>query len=258
MKPSYPYLGLFLFLCLSFYACSQDSLKKPEPLFIRQHQHVLGSATLTINETVYSTSHPLQFIQLHHNELTADEVTRTISEEMGINYLQITNGEKRLVEFKLNGRNHLFDPNRIFSTEGIVRSLKLHSDFSEEAFVGIRSLRDSLLNLLDKKKTIVAVHNNTDGEFTLADYLKNKTGQVHQNTLHDADDFFITTDSLLFTKLKAKDFNVVLEWSNRLQDDGSLSIYCSRNNIAYVNVEAEHGHKKEQEVMLRTLIEILK
>ena len=227
---------------------------------MRQHQYPLGSTTVvvTIKETVYSSSFPFQIIQLHHDEMTADEVTRLVSEEKGINYLQIINGEKRLVEFKTNSKNHRFDPNRMFSTVGIVNSLKLHSQYTEIGFSSIAAFRDSLLNLLDKNKAIIAVHNNTDGEFTMADYQKNNTGQVHQNPVHDPDDFFITTDSLLFDKLREGGFNVVLEWSDRLKDDGSLSIYCSRNHISYVNVEAEHGHKREQEQMLRTLIEILR
>ena len=224
---------------------------------VKQHSHSLGTTELSIIQTSYQPSPAVQFIQLHHNEVTAEEVTKLISKEMGINYLQIINGEKRLVDFEINAKKHRFDPNRMFSKEGIVESLKSHSQYSEEGFQSVSSFRNFLLTLLDKGMTIVAVHNNTDSNFALADYLVKKTGLVHQNPAHDPDDFFITTDSLLFIKLKKKGFNAVLEYSNRLKDDGSLSIYCSRNGIPYVNVEAEHGHKDQQERMLRTLVEIL-
>ncbi|RYZ29895.1 MAG: hypothetical protein EOO10_04720 [Chitinophagaceae bacterium] len=257
MKNSYPYLGLFVSLCLSLCACSQNSTQKPEPV-VKEHSHTLGTTTIGIRQTTYPTTFPIQFVQLHHNELTADAATRTVSEEMGIDYLQIRNNEKRLVDFTLNGKPYRFDPNRMFSKEGIVNSMKLHSRYSEDGFVNISSFRDFILTLLERKKTIVAVHNNTDGDFTIANYKKSKTGLVHQNVSHDPDDFFITTDSLLFTKLKEKDFNVVWENGHLLEDDGSLSIYCSRNEIVYVNVEAEHGHQEQQERMLRTLIEILR
>lgn len=257
MKNSRPYFSLFVFLCLSFCACSQDSAKKPEPI-ISEQSHTLGATTIGILHTTYLSSPPIQFVQLHHNELTADEATRTVSEEMGIDYLQIRNGEKRLIEFLLNGEQYRFDPNRMFSKTGIAKSMKLHGRYSEDGLAAVSLFSDFVLTQFDRKKTIVAVHNNTDGDFTVASYQKNKKGLVHQNVLHDPDDFFITTDSLLFTKLKEKDFNVVLEYSHLLNDDGSLSIYCSRNEIAYVNVEAEHGHKEQQEKMLRTLIEILK
>jgi hypothetical protein len=189
LKNSHPYFSLFVFLSLSFCACSQDSARTPIAL-VKQHKHALGTTTLSVNETVYTNSPPIQFIQLHHNELTADEVTRTVSEEIGINYLQIKNGEKRLIDFSINGKMHRFDPNRMFSTEGIVKSLKLHRQYSKEGFTSVSSFRDFLLNFFDRNKTIVAVHNNSDGSFALADYVKNKTGQVHQNILHDPDNFY--------------------------------------------------------------------
>lgn len=257
MKHKHPYFSVFLFLSFSLGACSQDSAKTPVAVVI-QHSYTLGSTLLTVNHTTYRSSSPIKLVQLHHNELTADSVTQTISEEMGIDYLQIINGEKRLIDFATEGKNHRFDPNRMFSTEGIVNSLQLHSQYSEAGFQSIASFRNSLLNLLGSNSTIIAVHNNTDGAFALADYMKNNTGQVHQNTTLDPDDFFITTDSLLFSRLKERDFNVVLEYSERLIDDGSLSIYCSRNKIPYVNVEAQHGHREEQAKMLRTLTELLK
>jgi hypothetical protein len=255
LKHSLSYLILFLFLCSSVCACSQDTASAPQ---IKQHVYKLGTKELAITETNYQISPPVQFLQLHHNESTAEEVTKKISHEMGINFLQIMNGEKRLVDFTLQGKKYRFDPNRMFSTEGIVASLKIHSQYSEAGFQTIASFRDFLLLLLPPKNTIVAVHNNSDGNFSLIDYQKNKTGLVHLNPLHDPDDFFITTDSLLFNKLREKNYNAVLEYSTQLKDDGSLSIYCSRNRVSYVNVEAEHGHKDQQEEMLRALIEILK
>lgn len=257
MKHSPIYFSLFIFLLsFSLCACSQDSAK-PVPQ-VHQHQFVLGTTTLPVKETRYTTKIPIRLIQLHSNETTAGEVTTAISEELGIDYLQIINEGKRLVDFQTKRQSYRFDPNRIFSKEGITASLKLHGQYSDEAFKAVSFLRDSLLQLLDKDKTIVAVHNNTDGNFSLFDYQKNGTGVVHQNSLHDADDFFITNDSTIFRRLKEKHFNVVLEYAGKLKDDGSLSIYCSRNNIRYVNVEAEHGHAKEQAEMLRTLIQILK
>jgi hypothetical protein len=225
---------------------------------VRQHQFVLGASTISVTETSYRTAIPIQLLQLHSNETTAGEVATKISAEEGILYLQIVNGENRLVDFTLHNQNFRFDPNRIFSTAGIVATLELHSQYNEPGFQSVASFRDSLLHLMGRQATIIAVHNNTDGNFSLADYQHNNTGLVHQNLTQDADDFFITTDAALFNALKEKDFNVVLEYSDQLKDDGSLSIYCSRHSIPYVNIEAEHGHKEEQEKMLRTLIEILK
>lgn len=247
---------VFVFLAgCSLYACAQE--QKPVGQ-VRQHQHTFGSAVVVVRETSYATGIPVQFLQLHSNETTANDVATSVSEELGIDYLQILNGNKRLIEFNLESNQYRFDPNRIFSTPGIVASLQRHSRYTDKAFQTIFSFRDFLLGLIDSRKTIVALHNNTDGDFSLAEYQKNETGLVHSNTLHDPDDFFITTDSVIFRLLKEKGFNVVLEFREKLKDDGSLSIYSSLNKLRYVNIEAEHGHQKEQDEMLRVLIRILR
>lgn len=237
-------------------ACSQDTTKPVGK--VQYHQYRFDTTSLVIKQTSYSTSIPIQFLQLHSNETTAGEAAGFVSEEIGIDFLQIINNQKRLVEFETDKEQFRFDPNRMFSTEGIVASLHLHSQYSEKAFQLTYRFREFLLGLVDLRKTIVAVHNNTDGGFSILDYKKNGTGLVHQNNSHDLDDFFITTDSTYFEKIKERGFNVVLEYSDKLKDDGSLSIYCSRNRIPYINVEAEHGHRQEQLIMLQALFQILK
>jgi hypothetical protein len=256
LKLNQPYLvSLLFFFSFSFCACSQDSTKPVGST--QQHQYSFGEKKLTVTETTYTTNLPIQFLQLHSNEITAGEVTGKVSAELGINFLQIENNNQRLIGFDLHNKKYRFDPNRIFSTQGIVASLKKLSQYSEDAFQAVFYFREFLLGLIDRDKTIVAVHNNTDGNFSLADYQENETGLVHQNLALDPDDFFITTDSLIFGRIKEANYNVVLEYRDALVDDGSLSIYSSRNNLHYVNVEAQHGHAKEQEEMLRALVKIL-
>jgi hypothetical protein len=242
-------------LSVSLCACTQsDNIKTT-----RHTAFSFGSSTITVKETSYPAGVPVLFLHLHSNETTADELARIISETEGIDYLQILNEGERFIEFEMaNQKKYSFDPNRMFSREGIIASLKPESIDAGEPFKAVNDFRGFLLNLLDLNRTIVAVHNNTDGGFSLAEYSNNGTGLVHQNPLQDPDDFFITTDSTLFQQIKEKGFNVVYEYSEKLKDDGSLSIYCSRNKISYVNVEAEHGHNKEQAEMLQVLIEILK
>jgi hypothetical protein len=163
-------LSVFLF-SYSLCACSQD-LTKPVGR-VQQHQYAFGSTKLFVKETRYTTGIPIQFLQLHSNETTASDVATTISEEYGIDYLQIRNGDKRLIEFTLETDQYRFDPNRVFSTPGIVASLQRHSKYTEEAFQTVFYFRDFLLGLIDGKKTIVALHNNTDGDFSLAEYEEN-------------------------------------------------------------------------------------
>jgi hypothetical protein len=42
-----------------------------------------------------------------------------------------------------------------------------------------------------------------------------------------------------------------------MEEDGSLSLYCSRQGIRYINVEAQHGHRQEQQAMLDAVRQIL-
>jgi len=246
----------FIAFLFSLSSCAQDSARSPKAI-VREYPILLGTSEVRLRKTTYSTDFPFCFVQLHSNEATADHVTKMISEESGIEYLQIRNGTERMIGFRLGNKQFRFDPNRIFSTKGIVETLKLHSTYTENAFLAVRRFRDSLLNHLDQTKTIIAVHNNTEADFSLTHYLESRTGQVYKNPLQDEDDFFITTDSVLFNQLKEKNFNVVLEDGAKINDDGSLSVYCSQKGIPYINVEAEHGHLEEQERMLRALLQVL-
>ena len=258
MKHKTPYTTLVTFLCFTTFlsACSQNTAKLTPA--VQQHQYLLGSTPVTISQIRYSNALPIQFLHLHHDETTAGDVAKQFSDDLGIDYIQLLNGGNRLIEFKISGTSYRVDPNRMFTKNGIVANLKLHSRYNDEAFQAVYRFQQKIITLLDTTKTIIALHNNRDEEFTLADYMLNATDLVHRNPSLDPDDFFITTDSTIFIRLKEKDFNVALERGAELKDDGSLSIYCSRLGIRYVNVEAEHGHAKEQAAMLQALIEILK
>ncbi|HUC80314.1 MAG TPA: hypothetical protein VMR70_05325 [Flavisolibacter sp.] len=258
MKANPSYFWTFLFLLpFSLVACSQSSDTTQPVGTTQQHQFSFGEKKLTVTGTTYATGIPVQFLLLHSNETTAAEVAGKVSAELGIDFLRIENNNQRLIDFELQKTAFRFDPNRIFSTEGIVASLQKLSQYAESAFQTIFYFREFLLGLVNREKVIVAVHNNTDGAFSLLDYQKDETGLIHQNPALDPDDFFITTDSLIFSRLKEANFNVALEYRDALADDGSLSIYSSRNNLHYVNVEAEHGHAKQQEEMLRALVKLL-
>jgi hypothetical protein len=73
----------------------------------------------------------------------------------------------------------------------------------------------------------------------------------------DADDFVLTTDEKIFNHLKSKNINAVLQSHKVTTDDGSLSIYCSKKKIPYINIEAQHGHTAEQLRMLNALTSII-
>jgi D-alanyl-D-alanine dipeptidase len=51
--------------------------------------------------------------------------------------------------------------------------------------------------------------------------------------------------------------NVVLQDNRQVTDDGSLSVYCGKWGIPYVNVEAQHEHLEQQLQMLKVLLRII-
>ena len=51
--------------------------------------------------------------------------------------------------------------------------------------------------------------------------------------------------------------NVILQDNEACVNDGSLSVHCGKNNIPYINVEAQKGHLSEQIDLIRIVIDIL-
>jgi hypothetical protein len=75
--------------------------------------------------------------------------------------------------------------------------------------------------------------------------------------LQDPDDFFLTTDSLLFHRLAAKKYNAILQHNQRAKQDGSLSVYFGRKKIRYLNCETQHGKAGQFKEMMETAIQCL-
>lgn len=246
---------LFFTCTLYLAACSQQERADPVPQ-LKEHAVVVGLSTVAVQKIIYTTSSPFLFVHLHSNETTAAEVAQAISAKRGIPFVQIRNGKERLIPFRLASDAYRFDPNRMFSDSGIRNTLSLYNHSTDAAFSAVRVFRDTVLALLDTGKIIVALHNNTNERFSILSY-REKDMPVHINSQKDPDDFFLTNDGEIFNRLRSLDYNVVLEDAAKVEDDGSLSLYCSRQNIRYVNVETEHGHRQEQMQMVEVLLQLL-
>ncbi|HEY1023495.1 MAG TPA: hypothetical protein VGE06_14340 [Flavisolibacter sp.] len=250
--------AIILFFTCTFYlsACSQQEAADPVPQ-VTDYVLPLGHSTVTVQKTSFTTNSPFLFVHLHSNETTAAAVAQAVSAKKGIPFVQIRNGNERLLSFRLAAEAYRFDPNRMFSGGGIRNTLSLYNKSTEAALSAVRSFSDTVLALLDTGKIIVALHNNTNERFSILTY-QERNLPVHINSSHDPDDFFLTNDEEIFTRLRSQNFNVALEDVSKVEDDGSLSLYCSRQNIRYVNVEAEHGHLQEQASMLAALLQLLR
>lgn len=236
-----------------------DSTYKPQ---VKEHKFKLGNDTLSIFTSDYEPELSIAFISLHSNETTGIRAADTFLQTTCGYLVQLENNEQRNVKFTHYKKVYEFDPNRIFSKEGIIASLKLHKSYNAVVVPHIQRLASSLINKWKNATTYIAVHNNTDSNYSILSYLKGGSSfkdakAVHRNKEMDIDDFFFTTDIKIFRKLKERNFNVILQDNKLAKDDGSLSIYYGRRGQRYVNVEAEHGHFEVQLEMLNVLWQVI-
>jgi hypothetical protein len=227
-------------------------------------QYKLGDKTVKI--LISKTSkRPAKFIyfNMHDNENTAVEATKEIIKKYGGTLIELQNDGKRLINFSLKDERFTIDPNRIFTGEGIVKTLKNNGEYSTEAEKETNRFAGNLKNFLKNAQLVIAVHNNSNENYSIKSYEASGEYDTDAKLVNlepemDVDDFFFVTDDNLFRKLKAKNQNVALQDNSYMTDDGSLSVYCGKNKIPYINVESEQGHLLEQIKMLEILQKLIK
>ena len=208
----------------------------------------------------------IRFIHVHENEKTAVQVAYNMLDKYGKGCFSTwKTQDDRYVSFTMGSGNYKFDPNRIFSEKGRRETLDSNGDYSQEAADAVAVVAELFeKNYVDSNRLVVAMHNNTnDGGLTIRSYAKGgdyskDAKKVYINKTRDVDDFFITTDERIYDFLKKKKFNIMLQDNANANDDGSLSIYAAAKGIAYLNVEAEHGHLQQQTEMMRMVFEMIR
>lgn len=219
----------------------------------------LGNTQVNLVIKNYKNPDTLIFISLHDDENTAVQAMDSILQTSNYCFVQIAAQGTREIAFTLNNKIYKFDPNRMFTSEGLKKNLKNYGNYSQEAEMEIEKLKNSILTLIKPYKTVIALHNNRIG-YDITYY--RKTGKfaadaenIYENTQLSPHDFFFVTDTNVFTDLKAKNQNVVLQRLSNLPDDGSLSVYCSKNQQNYINIEAFNNHKNEQYNMILKVLD---
>lgn len=204
------------------------------------------------------------FLSVHGNERTSIKSTLAFIASNGGYFVELTAQNRREIRFDLEGNEYAFDPNRIFSDVGIEATLRRYGRYSENAHQEVANFVESLLKVVIQSGllTVVTVHNNTNSRYSIRSYLKGGSEEknaedVHVNNDLDPDDFFYVITGKQFNFFKDKGYNVVLQSRSTVVDDGSLSVFCGVKGIDYINVEAEHGHLKEQGRMLEVVSEFL-
>lgn len=250
----------FFLLLIHLPGCGQDStLRQPT---VSAHQYPVGNRRLQVTVSRYDSAAFPVFVHLHHNEQTANKAAHYLLQRTGGVFVSIQNKKERLITFKRKGQKFVFDPNRMFTSYGIAQSLKLNATFDSSAAQEIDSFAHFFLKLIPETPVLIALHNNTNENYSIYTYQTDSstTGDaaaLHINKDMDADDFIFTTDSLLFAAIKEKNLNVVLQNNEAVTDDGSLSVYWARQGKRYVNIETEHGHKQQQVELICAVLEAL-
>lgn len=190
------------------------------------------------------------FVHLHQNEKTALKAAQTVVQKDGGSLITLIHAGGRTIVFYLDDKRYEFDPNRIFTTAGIQKTLSEYSTYDPRAAIEVNKLADKIKALLPADK-IIAVHNNAS--YSMLDYypghnLAKEAHSLHINTNHFYRNFFLVTQKDDYLRLKRQNFNSVWQASNPV-DDGSLSVFLAKQS--YVNVEAGYEALAMQIKMLR-------
>ena len=263
----------FLYITLFFFACAfshgQQSIDFTQPIepgiTITEKTifYNLAGNIVPIKIQQYGERTDIVFINLHDDEITSVDAAKRVLEEYGGLLIEIENNAQRNIPFKLDRYCYKVDPNRIFSVEGIKKSLEQLGRISGKAVDEVEKLGQRIIQLIpEEAKCIIALHNNTPDLFSVTEYAPgNKRSvdckKVYINAEQDTDDFFLTTDNNLYEKLADKGFNTILQDNKNCTEDGSLSVYCGKKSIRYVNCETEHGKAAQYYEMMKALVAAL-
>lgn len=224
----------------------------------------IAQTTFTVKIQQYGEGNDYVFINLHDDEETSVEAAKQILQEHGGLLIEVENNLQRNLRFRVGNYFYRVDPNRIFSTNGIKKSMEQLGRSSAKAISEVEKFGQYLLSLLPGDAgCIIALHNNTPGLFSANDYVagNNRTAEskkVYINPAEDSDDFFLTTDKYLYEQLADKGYNTILQDNKNCTEDGSLSVYCGKKSIRYVNCETEHGKTRQYIEMMKALLNSLK
>lgn len=233
-----------------------------QPLFAKDIFVPLGERNVRFEviESPVRGRGPL-FISLHSNELNTVAAARQLIRSHAGTLILIDGGGKRRLSFD-SGKS--VDPNRVFSKKGIARDLNRFSHYTETSAKQASDFGSQVIKKLgiSSKRPVIALHNNTNGGYSIHSYERGGSEsaaatEVYHAPGKDTDNFFLVTRSQLFKELKKAGFNVVLQANRGAPDDGSLSVYCGKKGITYVNVETQLGDSKTAREMLEVLLRII-
>lgn len=228
--------------------------------------HKLGSTTIRFQQFCGQPQPGISWLHVHENETTAVATAKALIDSLQLGcFVTWQHSGDRYVSYQLAGKQYKFDPNRIYTPKGLAATLKANGYYSTKGYKAAQQLADAFIaKYVAGNRLVIALHNNSDsGGLHIKSYLPggdyaNDAAEVFVNETADIDDFFYTTDKRIFDFLKAKGFNILLQNNATVTDDGSLSVYCGKQKMAYLNIEAQHGHLAEQKAMMLAVYEMIR
>lgn len=219
------------------------------------YPYLLGDKTIAIK--ILRNGSGSNFVCPHDNENTASAIAAVMVRAHGGTLIELSHSGERNINFSHAGVAYTFDPNRMFTDRGIKATLQALGPYSEDAYALVKNFAD-VVKLYFKPGLIIAMHNNTNGAYSIRSYIaggdmQTEASQVYVNPDIDPDNFFFVTTLNLFNRLKDRNFNVVLQ-ASRTSDDGSLSVYAAQKGVPYVNIEAQAGKSAVQQAMVESLL----
>jgi len=202
-------------------------------------------------------------ISLHANEATSVKAAKSLLPSYAGTLVVIEAGGQRRIPLKDGSNRVTIDPNRVFSLAGVKRDMDRFSIFLEAEAKQCAAFGEKIVATfgITKERPVIALHNNTNGGYSIDSYLDGGSEAAAAARVtrapSDPDNFFLVTHPKLFDDLVKAGFSVVLQDNENAPDDGSLSVYCGRRGIIYVNVETQHGAEAEQKRMLEAVMELL-
>ena len=241
-------------LLTTVYGKSQMTMKK---------ELQLGDSLIVVNSKFNNNKKDILFLNIHEDEHTSIEAVEHFSQTTDVNFVYLQHNQTRRIHFSTKTRSYSFDPNRIYTSKGRRATLEPSTTFKFRPNRIAKKLAKEIIELVNQYSIIVTMHNNTDVNYSIKSYLPGEdesqnTADVFISKNWDADDFVYTTSKKYFDYLKKADVNVILQDNVGFVNDGSLSVYCGKHGIPYLNIEAQKGHLKEQIRLVEIVYEMLK
>ena len=255
-------LSLVLTSCLSI---KQERIKPPQIDFTLQRvAFQIGDTKIHAQVRQFGTNR-LTLVNLHDDAQASVDAAVVVLEKQGGRLIELTHSGNRRVAFTLTGKEYSFDPNRIFSSAGVRKTVRGTGSIPDKAHAAVEQFAGEFIRhfKLDCLSAFIALHNNGNGGLSIHSYepggdLAADTDEVFVSPEVDPDDFYFVTDKRFFTELRARKANVILQDNRIKRDDGSLSVFAGRLGIRYINVEAEPEHFDAQIRMIETAMELIR